>query len=165
MVQVVVVGGGAQVGKALLDGLISLGGDPQPFGRLLPARLLHDPPGYQFSLTAGVGGDDQIADVAPAHLGLYRPELPPGLRNYHRFHSVGQHGQSKHIPLGPSLVIVLRGRQLHQMAQGPGDNVALPLQKALAGLFAAQHTGQFPRYRGLFRQYQCFSHIDSPNRR
>lgn len=156
--QVVVLRRGPQVGEALPDGLVGLGGDPQPPGRPLPPGLLQNPPGHQLPLPARVGGDDQLAHVPPAKLGLDGPELPAGLGDHHRLHPLGQHGQGEHIPLGPRLVVVLRGRQLHQVPQGPGDDVLLPLQIPLSGLFAAQHPGQFPSYRGLFRQNQCFRH-------
>ena len=163
--KVVVRFGGTQVGKALPNGPVGLGGNPQPFGRALPPRLLHNPPGHQLSLPAGVGGDNQIGHVPPAHQGLHRPELPPGLGDNHRFHLFRQHGQGKHVPLGPRLVVVLRGCQLHQVAQSPGDDILLPLQAALSRFPASQHPGQFPAHRRFFRQNQCFCHKTSPNRR
>ena len=162
VVQVVVCLSGAQVLEALADGLVGLGGDPQPFSGLFPARLLHDPPGHQLPLPAGVGGDDQLGHVSAAHQGLDRPKLAAGLPDDHSFHLLRQHGQGQQVPLGPGLVVVLRRRQLHQVAQGPGDHIPLPLQAAVQGAPAAQYPGDLLAHRGFFRQYQCFCHIDTP---
>ena len=61
------------MGKAVPDGLVGLGGYPQPLGGLVPSRFLHDPPGYQFPLPAGIGGDDQFlvgGDEQGVHSGV-----------------------------------------------------------------------------------------------
>ena len=82
-VEIVVILGGLQIGEALPDGLVGLGGDPQPLGRLVPAGLLHDPAGHQLSLPAGVGGDDQVGDVPPLHQIRHHLVLAAALGDHH----------------------------------------------------------------------------------
>lgn len=160
--EIVILRGRPQAGKALPDGPVGLGGDPQPLRGTLPPGLLQDPAGHQLPLPARVGGDDQFLHIPPVEQGPHRPELPGALGDDRRLHRFGQHGQSEEVPLLPRLVVLLRGGELHQMAQGPGDDVLRTLQTALAALRTAQHPGQFPAHRGFFRQHQCFGHEIAP---
>ena len=152
----------AQMGKAVPDGLVGLGGYPQPLGGLVPSRFLHDPPGHQFPLPAGIGGDDQFLHVPPAHQGLDRAELPPGLLDNRGLHVLRQHGQGQQVPFLPGLVVGLRRGQLHQVAQGPGHDIPFPLQTALSPTPASQYAGELLSYRRLFRQHQRLCHAKTP---
>ena len=145
--------------KALPNGLIRLGRDPEPLGLPLPARLHHDPPGYQFAFPSGVRGNHQFRHIAPLHQRGNCLKLPPGFRDHHQLHILGQHGKVLHVPLFILFIIYVRVRQCHQMSQRPCDNISFSLQIAVAALLAAQHSGQFTAHRGFFCQYQRFCHI------
>ena len=160
--QIVVILCGPQVGEALPDGLVGLGGDPKPPRGLVPARLDHDPASDQLALASGVGGDHEIGNVSALHQVGHDLVLPRRLRDHDQLHLLRQHGQVVHIPFFQLLVVDVGVRERHQMAQGPGDDVAVALQIAVAAPAAAEDAGQLLADRGLLSQNQRFRHRTPP---
>ena len=149
----------AQVPKALADGPVRLGRNPEAPGLPLPARLLQDPAGDQLPLPAGVGGNDKLSDVRTFQKAGHRLVLLPGFGDDDQFHLFGQHGQVRHVPFLPLFVIGVGVRQGHQVAQRPGDDILIAFDIAVSAAGAAQHPGKFFSDGGFLRQNQCFSHV------
>ena len=158
-VEAVVFRGRLEILKAFADGLIRLGGDPQAPGFALPARLLHDPAGDELPLASGVGGDNELRHIAPFHEAGDRLVLSARLRDHHQLHGLGEHGEILHVPLFPFFLIYIRVGQGHEMAEGPGHDVPVPLHISVSASCTAQHAGQLTPDGGLLRQNQCFCHV------
>ena len=147
-----------QVGEPLPDGLVGLGGNPQPLDRFVKPGLVQDPSGHQLPLPPRVSGDDQGVDFLAVQPGFYHAELLGGFRDHLEGHLFRHHGQAVQAPGLVLAAVMLRLRQLHQVPQRPGHHILRPGHVPASAAMAAQHPGDFLAHRRLFRQYQRLSH-------
>ena len=152
--QPVILPSGAQMGKALPDGLVLHGGNPQPGNGLGAACQGIDRAENQLPLAARVTGVDHLGHVLPPQQGPQGVELVPLVRADGEFPVFRQDGQVLLPPLGVGRVIRGGVRQLRQMPHTPAHQPAVSFQIPLPALSCPQHSGQTLGYRGLFRNYQ-----------
>ena len=93
-----------------------------------------------------------------------RLELVLGLLVDHQRPLLGQHGQQVAPPLAPLRIDLVRLRQRGQVADGPGDDVPVAVQVAVAFGARAQHARDVARHRGLFGQHRDTSGFRSCHR-
>ena len=153
--------GGLEGRKALLNGRVGHGRNPQPLHGLGAAGHLIDVAKDQLALPGRVRGADDGRDLAAVHQLLHRLELAARVGQHLQRDALGQHGQRRHGPFLVSLVEFSRLAQGDQMADGPGDDVFLAIEKAVAPALHAQHPGDVPSHGGLFRDDQLF-HVCKP---
>ena len=158
-IQVLIFSSVPQIGEALLDRLVGLGGDPQPFDRLAEARLCENPARHQFPFPSGVRRNNQGVHLLAVQQVFDHAVLLCRLGNHTELHLFWQHGQCFHAPGFILLAICLRIRQRHQMPQRPCHNVTVAGKESAAVLPASKHSCQFLSHRRFFRQHQCLSHF------
>ena len=129
--------------EALLDRLLRHRGDPEPVDRLLRAGRLVDVGEDELALAACVAGVDDAIDVGASEELADRGELLLRLRVARlELEGLGDDGQVGHAPLLQPLVVVLGLGELHEVADGPGDDVLLRLEVRLVLLEAARERGR-----------------------
>ena len=113
-------------------------------------RGLVDVAENQFAFAAGVGRADQARDARRIQNLADHLELVFGFFVDDQRPIVRQHGQQFAAPMLPLRLDFVRLRQRDQMADRPGDDVAIAVQIALALLVA-------PRTRAISRATEGFS--------
>lgn len=159
-VEVVVFCRWLEMGKALADGLVGLAGDPETAHRLFNVRLFNDPARDELAFAAGVGGDDDFANVGAFHQAGNCAELLAGLRDDDEIHMLWQDRQRVHAPGFVFFAVMLRIGQRDKMAQRPGDDVFLIFKITVVFSADAQHAGEFAANGWFFCKYEGFSHDD-----
>ena len=152
--QGIVVAAGPQRVEALADGVGRERGDPQAAERLGALRGLVDVAEDQLAFAAGVGGAHDARDFGRVEDLAHHLELVFGLFVDHQRPLGGQHGQQVAPPLPPFRPDLVRLRQRGQVADGPGDHVAVAVQVAVAFIAGAQHARDIARHRRLLGQYR-----------
>ena len=152
-IEVVVIGAVQQVFKPLADGGLLHGGDPQPLHRLGTAAQVVDQSEDQLPLPARVGGAYHRVNPVIVHQSGQNVVLLPGVRQHPVLPFAGDDGQVGVGPLGiPGVVGVGRG-QLHQMADTPAHQPAIPLKIAVPLVRGPQHLGDGSGHGRLFGDY------------
>ena len=154
LMQPVILPSGAQMGKALPNGLVLHGGNPQPGDGLGAACQGIDRAENQLPLAARVAGIDHLGHVLPPKEGPQYVKLVPLVLGDGKPPALRQDGQVLLPPLGVGRVIRGGVRQLRQMPHTPAHQPAVSFQIPLPALSSPQHGGQTLGYRGLFRNYQ-----------
>ena len=153
LMQPVVFTSRTQVCKALSDGLVLHGGDPQPLHGLCAARHVVDGAEDKLPLAPRVAGVDDLGHVLPAHEVPQQLELFGFVRFQREAPACGQDGQIVIAPLGVLFIVHIRARQLRQMPEAPAYNAAVSRKIAVVPLLCAQHGGDGLGDGGLFRDH------------
>ena len=119
------------MGKSLPDGFIRDRGYPKSPDGLSAARLFENQPGYQLSLTARVGGNDNILHVIPVKLCLDGVILLSRLFDDIQLKLIRQHRKILHLPLFVARMVVLRIRQRDKMSQSPCYDIFLAFHRSV----------------------------------
>ena len=135
-VQAVVFLGGLQGSKALFDGLVCHGGDPQPVHGLFAFGLGINEAEDQFALPPGIGGADQLFRFRIVDNFLDDGKLGFGFGNHLGGNMLRQHGQIVHAPFFVFFIDFVRLAQRDQVPHSPGDEMVFPFQESFA-LFPA----------------------------
>ena len=143
----------AKVRKALADGLVLHGGDPQPLHGLCAACHVVDGAEDKLPLAPRVAGVDDLGHVLPAHEVPQQLELPGFVRFQREAPACGQDGQIVIAPLGVLFIVHIRARQLRQMPIAPAYKVAVSRKIAVVAFGRAQHGGDGLGDGGLFRDH------------
>ena len=159
-VEVVVFCRWLEMGEALADGLVGLAGDPETAHRLFDVRFFNDPARDELAFAAGVGGDDDLANVGAFHQAGNCAELLAGLRDDDEVHVLWQDRQRVHAPGFVFFAVMLRIGQRDKMAQCPGDDVFLIFKITVVFSADAQHAGELAANGWFFCKYEGFSHDD-----
>lgn len=125
LVQPVVFPSRTQLCKALFDGGVLHGGDPQPLHSLCAARHVVDGAEDKLPLAPCVAGVDDLGHVLPAHEIPQQLELFGFVRFQREAPACGQDGQIVIAPLGVLFIVHIRARQLRQMPEAPAYKVAV----------------------------------------
>ena len=115
--------------------------------------LCKDPPCYQFSLTSGICGNDDLPDILPVKLGFHRIILLGGLAYHHQFHFLRHHGKRGKLPFGIFFIVFFRICQCYQMSQGPGHYIVFSFQGSVPLLTAVEDSGNVSGNGWLLRNY------------
>ena len=142
-----------QLCKALFDGLVLHGGDPQPLHGLCAARHVVDGAEDQLPLAPRVTGVDDLGYIIPAHEIPQQLELFGFIRSQGIAPACGQDGQIVIAPLGVLFIVHIRARQLRQMPEAPAHKVAASRKIAVVAFGRAQHGGDGLGDGGLFRDH------------
>ena len=163
-VQSVVCRALAQARKALGDGLLRHGGDPQPEHGLPAAGKGVDAPEDELALAPGVRRADDALHLRRVEDLLDEGELLPGRSGGHDLQGnlLGEDGQRVAPPGLPARVDLVRIALGDEMPQRPGHDVAVALQAPFARLPGAQYARDVPRDRRLFRKNAGPAHALSP---
>ena len=142
LIQPVIFTPRTQLRKALFDGGILHGGDPQPLHGLCAACHVVDGAEDQLALAPRVTGVDDLGHVLPAHEVPQQLELFGFVRFQREAPACGQDGQIVIAPLGVLFIVHIRARQLRQMPIAPAYKVAVSRKIAVVPLPCAQHGGK-----------------------
>lgn len=156
-VEVVVLLPGAELLQPLADGPVGQAADPQPHERRAALQVRVDVAEDQLPFAARVGRHDDAfghAEQLPedvelfhdARVGLVLLALAdlPGQEDERR----GQDGQV--LPAETCDAVLLGHRQTDQVAEGPGDGVAVSLDKTVFAVRGSHDGGDLTRHRGFF---------------
>ena len=125
LIQPVIFTSRTKVRKALFDGGVLHGGDPQPLHGLCAARHIVDGAEDKLPLAPRVAGVDDLGHVLPAHEVPQQLELFGFVRFQREAPVCGQDGQIVIAPLGVLFIVHIRARQLRQMSEAPAYKVAV----------------------------------------
>ena len=153
LMQSVVFPSRTQLCKALFDGGVLHGGDPQPLHGLCAARHVVDGAEDKLPLAPRVAGVDDLGHILPAHEVPQQLELFGFVRFQREAPVCGQDGQIVVAPLGVLFIVHIRARQLRQMPIAPAYNAAVSRKIAVVPLLCAQHGGDRLGDGGLFRDH------------
>ena len=154
LVQRVVFGRRPEVGEALPDGLVGHRRDPQPLDRLCALRHLIDVAEDQLALARAVRRADDRADPRAVHQLAHDLKLRARVRQHLERYALRQHRQVGHAPLAVALVHLARLAQRDEVPDRPCDHIFLPVEIPLSARLRAQHPGDVPPNRRLFRHNQ-----------
>ena len=153
LIQPVVFPSRTQLCKALFDGGVLHGGDPQPLHGLCAARHVVDGAEDKLPLAPRVAGVDDLGHVLPTHEVPQQLELFGFVRFQREAPACGQDGQIVIAPLGVLFIVHIRARQLRQMPVAPAYKVAVSRKIAVVAFGRAQHGGDGLGDGGLFRDH------------
>ena len=142
-----------KVRKALSDGGVLHGGDPQPLHGFRAACHVVDGAEDKLPLAPCVAGVDDLGHVLPAHEVPQQLELFGFVRFQREAPACGQDGQIVIAPLGVLFIVHIRARQLRQMPEAPAYKVAASRKIAVVAFGRAQHGGDGLGDGGLFRDH------------
>ena len=133
--------------KALADGLLGQGGYPQALHRTFSTSLLHHPALDEFTLLPGIAAVDDA--VGGLHEFLDDGELLlDALVVLQLDAETGRnHRQLRQAPGLPQRRILAGFLQLAEVAEGPGDLIAVAFEEAATVLLGSQHIGYITCYR------------------
>ena len=115
--------------------------------------LCKDPSGYQFSLTSGICGNDDLPDILPVKLVFYRIILFGCLANHHQFHFLWHHRKSGKFPFGIFFIVFFRICQGYQMSQCPGHYIIFSFQGSIPLLAAVKDSCDISGNRRFLRDH------------
>ena len=153
LIQPVVFPSRTQLRKALFDGLVLHGGDPQPLHGLCAACHVVDGAEDKLPLAPRVAGVDDLGHVLPAHEIPQQLELFGFIRSQGIAPVCGQDGQIVIAPLGVLFIVHIRAGKLRQMPVAPAYKVAVSRKIAIVAFGRAQHGGDRLGDGGLFRDH------------
>ena len=153
LVQPVIFPPRTKVRKALSDGLVLHGGDPQPLHGFCAARHVVDGAEDKLPLAPCVAGVDDLGHVLPAHEVPQQLELFGFVRFQREAPVCGQDGQIVVAPFCVLFIVHIRARQLRQMPEAPAYNAAVSRKIAVVAFGRAQHGGDGLGDGGLFRDH------------
>ena len=125
LVQPVIFTSRTKVRKALSDGLVLHGGDPQPLHGLCAARHVVDGAEDKLPLASRVAGVDDLGHVLPAHEVPQQLELPGFVRSQGIAPACGEDGQVVIPPFCVLFIVHIRVGKLRQMPEAPAYKVAV----------------------------------------
>ena len=125
LIQPVIFTSRTKLCKALFDGGVLHGGDPQPLHGLCAACHVVDGAEDKLALAPCVAGVDDLGHVLPAHEVPQQLELFGFVRFQREAPVCGQDGQIVIAPLGVLFIVHIRARQLRQMPIAPAYKVAV----------------------------------------
>ncbi|CAM4124350.1 hypothetical protein ACAN107058_22940 [Paracidovorax anthurii] len=159
---------GAQVVEAVADGLRGHGLQPEAphglaQGPLGTAGVLLDEAEDQLALAARVAGVDEVGDVLALGEPHHRAEAALGLVHRFEVEIRRDHRQVREAPLAALDVEFLGRLDLHEVAHGAGDDIAVVLEVVFVLVELARHGGERAhdvlRHRGFFCDYQGLGHF------
>ena len=153
LIQPVIFTPRTQLRKALFDGGVLHGGDPQPLHGLCAARHVVDGAEDKLPLAPCVAGVDHLAHILPAHEVPEQLELFGFVRSQGIAPACGQDGQIVIAPLGVLFIVHIRAGKLRQMSEAPAYKVAASRKIAVVAFGRAQHGGDGLGDGGLFRNH------------
>ena len=153
LIQPVIFTSRTKLCKALFDGGVLHGGDPQPLHGLCAARHVVDGAEDKLTLAPRVAGVDHLAHILPAHEVPQQLELPGFVRSQGIAPACGEDGQVVIPPFCVLFIVHIRARQLRQMPIAPAYNAAVSRKIAVVPLLCAQHGGDGLGDGGLFRDH------------
>ena len=142
LVQPVVFPPRTKVCKALSDGLVLHGGDPQPLHGLCAARHIVNGAEDKLPLAPRVAGVDHLAHILPAHEVPQQLELPGFVRFQGIAPACGEDGQVVIPPFCVLFIVHVRVGKLRQMSIAPAYNAAVSRKIPVVPLPCAQHGGE-----------------------
>lgn len=160
-IEVVVLAGWFEMGKALANGLVRLAGNPETAHRFFDVGLFDDPARHQLPFTPSVGGNDNVVDIAALHQTGDSAELLAGLGNNDQIHVLWQNWQRVHAPGFIFFAVMLWVGQHDKMAQRPGDDVFIVFKIAVVFAADTQHAGKLAANGWFFCENERFSHDES----
>ena len=155
----IVLGGRAEGVEAFADGVGRERRDPEAADGLGALRGFVDVAEDQLAFAAGVGGADDARDFGRVENALDGFELVLGLFVDHQRPLAGQHGKRVAPPLPPLGIDLVRLGERGQVADRPGDHVAVAVQVAIAFGAGAEHARDVARHRRLFGKHRDTSGI------
>ena len=142
---------GLEPGQPFADRLVGQAGDPQALDGLTAAGMLVDEAEDMLPLAAGIRGADDGLGIGGVEQPFDDPQLAGRPLARAQLPVLRDHGQLGQGPARrPGAAIVVGLGEVNQMAQGPGDAVATPLQIPLPPPAGAQHPGQVAGNAGFF---------------
>ena len=157
-IEPVVIRAVPEVGKALRNGFLGHGRNPQPPEGLSASRHLIDAAEDQLALAPCIGGADHAVHLRRVQNRLDTLKLVARLGDDLERDVFRQHGQRVLPPGLPARVDLLRVDLRHQMPHRPCHHIAAALETPLARRVRAEHPRDIPRHRRLFGQYADHSH-------
>ena len=139
---------GFEVGKAFADGLVGHGVDPEALDGACGLSALHDPALDELTLLSGIAAVDDAFGVFHEALDGVELLLVAVVLDEFDAEAVGDHGQVVEVPRPPPGGVVVGFFEGAEVAEGPGDLVAVALHIAIV--------------RDIGTQYACNV---APNRR
>ena len=138
-----------QVGEGFADGLFGEAADPEALHGAGGLGFLHDPPLYEFAFLPGIAAVDDA--VGGLHEALDGAELLLITLVVNEFNAEARryHGQRAEAPSTPLVGVVLRLFEGAEVAEGPGDLVAVAFHIAIVRGIGAQHLGNLTSHRGF----------------
>ena len=153
LIQPVIFTPRTQLRKALFDGGVLHGGDPQPLHGLCAARHVVDGAEDKLPLAPRVAGVDHLAHVLPAHEVPQQLELSGFVRSQGIAPACGEDGQVVIPPFCVLFIVHVRVGKLRQMSIAPAYNAAVSRKIAVVAFGRAQHGGDGLGDGGLFRDH------------
>ncbi len=142
---------GLEMGKTRADRLVGQAGHPEALERLAAVGEFVDEAEDVLALAPGIRGTDDGLGIRGIEQALDDLQLAGGARIGPQLPALRDHGQLGQGPAPrPRGAIVIRLGEMDQMAQGPGDAVALTLQEALALTPSSKNAGDVAGDAGLF---------------
>ena len=154
----------AKGGEAPPDRLRGEGRDPEPADRLAAPGRLEDVAEDELALPARVRRAHDLVDLGIAEDLLHHGELGPRRLRHHERPLGRQEGEVLGRPALPLRPDLRRLGQAHEVADGPGHDVAAPGQAALGPLRRPQDAGDVAGDRGLLG-HDGDGHWTGPTRR
>ena len=146
----VVIGGGAELVEAFADGVGGERGDPEAADGFIGAGGLVDIAEDEFAFAAGVGGADDLGDAGGGEDFADGFELGLGLFVDDEGPLAGEHGEGVAAPLAPGGIDLGGFGEGGEVADGPGDHVAIAVEEAIALAGSAEDLGNIAGDRGFF---------------
>ena len=149
-VETVILGAGAEVLKALADGVFLHGGQPQAkHGLFAVCQDIHVAED-ELALAPGVAGVHDLGHILPVHKVPHQQELRLLVSGHDIAPVFRNDGKIRKLPLGVFIVILLRAGQLRQMPQAPGDDPAVSFDISILAVSDAESGGDGLRHGRLF---------------
>ena len=148
--QMVILAPVPQFRETLLDRLRCQGGNPEAAHRPSTSSGFIDVTEDQFSFSARVRCTDNTADARGCEDFADNLELILGLLANHQRPRFRKHGQQVAPPGAPFWPDLVRLCEPHQVADRPGDDIAVAVQIAFAAFGGAQDSSNVARHRRLF---------------
>ena len=120
----------------------------------MASGFVQDPSCYEFALSSGICGDDDVSDVLTEKLRLDRLILFRCLTDHDQLHLIRHHRERLHIPFHVLLIIFFRICQSYQVSQCPGHSIVLSFQDSVPFLITMENPCNVSCHGRLLRNYQ-----------
>ena len=151
LIERIVFAAGAQVFKALPNGLVLHAGDPQPFHGLGADGEGIDGAEDQLALPPGIAGVDDLGYLIAPHKLPQKVKLPALVLGDGVAPGLGQDGQILAAPFAVLFIVGVSGGKLRQMSETPGNDVSVSDETAVLAPMSAENGCDCLAHRGLFR--------------